>query len=277
MLPPSAKDGTTNWPVQTHHPACKGMAGTCFRAAVVATAMMWSYDWASTSPAPEVSNYTQLTHDGEAKFLAGTDGSRLYLGMEFRAHPESRRCRSRAAIRCGCRHPGEYTFPVGMSPDGTELLAIERQGLDDELSGQAVAVADAQWPTAPDRGSALVTDAAWSPDGAMLAYCIRGDLFLSASDGTAARKLVSLGGIITSPAILARWRRIRFTWQDLTSANRSLWEVTVEGKHLHPLLPGWHQPSTDANGNGPRMGNTSCFKPMVRYGRSRTRLGFSGG
>ena len=42
--------------------------------------------------------------------------------------------------------------------------------------------------------------------------------------------------------------RLRFTWQDLTSANCSLWEVTVEGKHLHPLLPGWHQPSTDANG-----------------------------
>jgi serine/threonine protein kinase len=31
-------------------------------------------------PVPKVSNYVQLTHDGRPKLLAGTDGSRLYLG-----------------------------------------------------------------------------------------------------------------------------------------------------------------------------------------------------
>jgi len=30
-------------------------------------------------PPPRISGYTQITHDGHKKFLAGTDGSRLYL------------------------------------------------------------------------------------------------------------------------------------------------------------------------------------------------------
>ena len=52
----------------------------------IAAAIM-AYYRASTPPVPEVSNYTQLTHDGEAKSLAGTDGSRLYLGMEYQTAP----------------------------------------------------------------------------------------------------------------------------------------------------------------------------------------------
>ena len=40
----------------------------------------------------------------------------------------------------------------------------------------------------------------------------------------------------------------------------SLWEVTVEGKHLHPLLPGWHQPSTDANGKWTADGKFFLFQ-----------------
>src|ERR1017187_7014554 len=34
------------------------------------------------APAPKVSNYVQLTHDGQAKDLIGTDGSRLYLYLQ---------------------------------------------------------------------------------------------------------------------------------------------------------------------------------------------------
>jgi hypothetical protein len=46
---------------------------------VVAAALV--YYWTRPAPVPQVSNYKQLTHDGEPKFLVGTDGSRLYLGV----------------------------------------------------------------------------------------------------------------------------------------------------------------------------------------------------
>ena len=187
------------------------LAGASSRAAGIATAII-AYYRASTPPVPEVSNYTQLTHDGEAKFLAGTDGSRLYLGMEYQTAPGIAQMPVTGGDPVRMPAPAEYTLPVGTSADGTELLAIERQvWMLDPGSLWRLPVLNGQ----PRRiGSVLVTDAAWSPDGAMLAYCNRGDLFLSDGDGSGARKLASLGGFITTPQFSPDGRRIRFTWQD---------------------------------------------------------------
>ena len=216
------------------------------------------YYRASTPPVPEVSNYTQLTHDGEAKFLSGTDGSRLYLGMENQTAPGIAQMPVTAGDPVRMPAP-EYTLPVGLSPEGTELFAIERQGLELLEPGSLWRLPTLNGP--PRRiGTLLVTDAAWSPDGTMLAYCNRGDLFLSDGDGSRARKLTSLGGVITSPQFSPDGTRIRFTWEDLPTGNHSLWEITVQGKHLHRLLPGWHQPSTDANGRWTADGKYFVFE-----------------
>ena len=259
---PSSKtpSGPRTWDhaVPAEPPPRRGWLVPVLGLLAIATAMI-SYYRASTRPVPEVSNYTQLTHDGVAKFLAGTDGSRLYLGMQYQSAPGIALMPVTGGDPVRMPAPGEYTLPVGISPDGTELFAIERQGLEMLYPGSLWRLPMLNGP--PRRiGSALVTDAAWSPDGAMLAYCNRGDLFLSASDGTAARKLASLGGFITSPQFSPDGRRIRFTWHDLTTDNRSLWEVTVEGNHLHRLLPAWHQPSTDANGRWTADGKYFVFE-----------------
>ncbi len=223
----------------------------------IATAMV-AYYRASAPPVPVVSNYTQLTHDGEAKFLAGTDGSRLYLGMENQTAPGI----AQMPVTGGdpVRMPAPvYTLPVGISGDGSELLAIERQGLELLDPGSLWRLPTLNGP--PRRiGGLLVTDAAVSPDGAMLAYCNRGNLFLSDAAGNGARKLASLGGFIITPRFSPDGRRIRFTWQELTTGNRSLWEITVQGKHLHRLLPNWRQPSTDANGNWTADGKFFVFE-----------------
>ncbi len=116
----------------------------------IATAIV-AYYRATTPPVPGVSNYTQLTHDGEAKSLAGTDGSRLYLGMEYQTAPGIAQMPVTGGDPVRMPSPAEYTLPVGISADGTELLAIERQGLEAARSRHSVAAADAQWPTAPDR------------------------------------------------------------------------------------------------------------------------------
>jgi Tol biopolymer transport system component len=220
---------------------------------------LMAYHWASTSPTPEVSHYTQLTHDGEGKFLVGTDGSRLYLGVGALTAPGIAQMPVSGGDPVRIPIPSANALPVALSPDDTELLAIERQVADDEFPARLWRLPTANGP--PHRvGNVLATDATWSPDGAMLAYCVRGDLFLSASDGTGARKLVSLKGIIHAPQFSPDGTKLRFTRQDLTNASRSLWEVTVEGKHLHPLLPGWHQPSTDANGKWTADGKFFLFQ-----------------
>src|SRR5215813_8500549 len=48
-------------------------------AAVVLAGAVLAYFGMRPEPAPKVSNYTQLTHDGQRKGLVGTEGSRLYL------------------------------------------------------------------------------------------------------------------------------------------------------------------------------------------------------
>jgi eukaryotic-like serine/threonine-protein kinase len=227
---------------------------------LIVAAVPLAYYWAVSSPIPEVSNYTQISHDGEAKFLAGTDGSRLYLGVGSLAAPGIAQLPVSGGDPVRIPVPSAHTIPVGLSPDGTELLAIERQGIETQYPGSLWRLPILNGP--PHRiGNVLATDATLSPDGAMLAYCDRGDLFISSSDGTGARKLASFKGLIYEPQFSPEGSRLRFTWEDLaTNGSRSLWEVTTEGKNLHPLLPGWHQPSTDANGKWTADGKFFVFQ-----------------
>ena len=48
---------------------------------LVIVAAVLAYLFTRPLPVPKVSNYVQLTHDGEPKQLVGTDGSRLYLSV----------------------------------------------------------------------------------------------------------------------------------------------------------------------------------------------------
>jgi serine/threonine protein kinase/Tol biopolymer transport system component len=241
---------------------------------ILAAALLIFYR-SATSPTPELSEYTQLSHDGEAKFLAGTDGSRLYLGMGALTAPGIAQMSVSGGDPVRIPVPSAYTIPAGVSPDGTELLAIGRQGIEIEYPGSLWRLPTLNGP--PRRiGTVLATDATWSPDGTILAYCNRGDLFVSARDGTGARKVASLKGIINAPQFSPDGSRLRFTWQNLTNGNRSLWEVTAAGEHLHPLLPGWHQPSTDANGKWTTDGKFFVFQANGQIWALPDRAGLFG-
>jgi hypothetical protein len=37
-------------------------------------------------------------------------------------------------------------------------------------------------------------------------------------------------------------RRLRFTIRDTNQRTSSLWEVSADGKGLHPVLPDWNKP-----------------------------------
>ena len=101
--------------------------------------------------------------------------------------------------------PSAGLTPQSVSPDGAELLALDGSGNLWSL------------PTlggSPRRlGSLIAQDAAWSPDGKMLAYAEGSELFLARNDGTESRKLVSLNGrgfyLAWSPA----GDKLRFTRQ----------------------------------------------------------------
>ena len=212
-------------------------------------------------PVPKVSNYLQLTHDGRPKALVGTDGSRLYLGfartitynatigiMEMSAsggEPVQIPAASRAIL------------PLSVSRDGAELLVKDNQGTD--YTGQL-------WRLpilggTPSRLDSLVgQDAAWSPDGAMLVYADGSDLFLARSDGTESKKLISLPGQGFYPAWSLTGKKLRFTVIDNKTRGNSLWEVSAQGKNLHPLFAGWHNPPDECCGKWTADGKYFVFE-----------------
>ena len=159
------------------------------------------YFWRRQLPAPKVSNYVQLTRDGEPKTLEATDGLRLYLGLGTQPPCGRRKYPSRVAIRFPIPTPSEGLNPLSVSPDGAELLAIDKPG--DLWSLPTIG-------GSPHRLAKTIaldpfgSDAAWSPDGKMLVYCNRGDLYLAKSDGTEARSLFRSGSTLCSPAFSRR-------------------------------------------------------------------------
>ncbi|MBV9297298.1 MAG: PD40 domain-containing protein, partial [Acidobacteriaceae bacterium] len=98
-------------------------------------------------------------------------------------------------------------------------------------------------------GDLKVGDAAWSPDGHELVYTKYKEVHIARSDGTEIRKLATMAGAPFSPRWSPDGTRIRFSSggnQPAASRNAShqtaeysLWEVSIDGSNLHPLLPAW--------------------------------------
>lgn len=195
--------------------------------------------WYLRRPLPplRVSEYTQITHDGERKLLAGTDGSRLYLNKEFDpVHT------AQVAISGGEIAPLPLPLPFAwtrdVSPDGSTLLVSSYENGHGSL-----------WSVQVPAGSIrrLVADtwtnsAAWSPDGKSVVYQGNGDLDLIRSDGSGNRKLASVGGLPEGLAWAPDGSKIRFF------KDNGLWEITPDGSGLHSLLPGWRPASTPCCG-----------------------------
>ncbi len=211
-------------------------------------------------PAPKVSNYVQLTHDGLQKNLIATDGSRLYLNSGILITSTNNGI-MQMSISGGEQVPVPSAFhnvrPLNVSHDGAELLVKDNQG--NKGSGEL-------WSLpilggSPRRlGGVVGQDAVWSPDGGMLAYANAKDLFLAKNDGTESQKLVSLP---TGQGLYLAWspsgQNLRFTLRDYKTQANSLWEVSAQGTNLHPLFPGWHDPPAECCGKWTADGKYYVF------------------
>jgi Tol biopolymer transport system component len=210
-------------------------------------------------PGPKVSNYVQLTHDGQPKGLVGTDGSRLYLSVEGGFNNTSS---GLMQIPASGGEPervpmaSNAILPLDLSQDGAKLLAedIPRAGHSGQLLSLPILGG-----TPRRLGELAGHDAAWSPDGSMLVFADRSELFLAKSDGTESRKLVSLKGRGFNPAWSPAGNLLRFTVIDDKTSAKSLWEVSTQGTNLHPLFPGWHNPPDECCGKWTADGKYFVF------------------
>jgi eukaryotic-like serine/threonine-protein kinase len=212
-------------------------------------------------PTPMVSNYVQLTHDGQPKGLIGTDGSRLYLGFArpttYNASVGITQMSTSGGEPVQIPTASRAVLPLNISPDGAELLVKDNQGGDYTGPLSRLPILGGS----PHRlGAAVGQDAAWSPDGKLLIYADGNHLFLAKNDGTESRKLVSVTGRGFYPAWAPDGTRLRFTVIDDKTGAQSLWEMSAQGANLHPLFPGWHNSPDECCGKWTEDGKYFVFQ-----------------
>jgi serine/threonine protein kinase/Tol biopolymer transport system component len=248
----ASKSAETSSPPASTRPALRSRWVAPLAAITAVALIALIFYWTRPQPLPSVSNYIQLTHDGEAKILKATDGLRLYFGMGNQASMRVAEVSVSGGEPISITAPSAGLTPQSVSPDGAELLALDGPGDFWSL------------PTlggSPRRlGSAVAQDAAWSPDGKMLAYAEGSELFLARNDGTESRKLVSLEGRGFYLAWSLAGDNLRFTLNDKKTRGNSLWEVSTQGTNLHPLFPGWHDPPDECCGKWTADGKYFVFQ-----------------
>jgi eukaryotic-like serine/threonine-protein kinase len=216
------------------------IAGAALVLLLVAGTM--AYFWMRPAPAPKVSNFVQLTHDGQPKGLIGTEGSRLYLyitGHDYQGPAEM--STSGGEPRKLSVFPFANVTNAFLSPDGSELLLID---------GHGVPAAGPLW-TVPmlggsprQLGDIVAQDAAWSADGKSIAYGNANNLFTAKADGTDSRKVITVGdsGFIFNPVSSPDGNHFRFSYQPSLASPSYFMDVSLDGTGLHRSLPGFTSP-----------------------------------
>ena len=177
-------------------------------------------------PQPRITGYRQITHDGVQRWVAGTDGMRLFV-VSLAGKVRAAQVDISTGEATNLPIAMEFTVPGPVSPDGETLLVF--QGTDRTL-----------WTTSTQGGSLRrlsdksIDSVAWSPDGKSLIYTLEnGDVYVMRSDGTDVHKLTSVGGAVFDIDWSPDGKTIRYTKDD------ALWEMTSRGSNPHRLLPGW--------------------------------------
>jgi serine/threonine protein kinase/Tol biopolymer transport system component len=214
---------------------------TAIAAAVVAAALgvaVLAYFGMRGEAVPKISEYIQLTHDGQRKQVIATDGSRLYLTLGTDLSHAVGAMSVSGGEPARIPTPSAMMAATGLSADGSELLLVDEKG--DPPSGPLWSM-----PVlggSPRRlGEAEGNSASWSPDGKRLVYGNMGDLFLANADGSEPHKLITMKppSTVANPDWSPDGSHLRFeTWDTVRGASE-LWEISVDGTGLHPLLPGW--------------------------------------
>lgn len=200
-------------------------------------------------PDPRITGSSQVTHDGRDKERLVTDGPRIYFSSYPNVNPRIFQTSAIGGdtVAFDTSIPGPYIFDI--SPDRSELL-----------------VGSCYWgrPTsecplwilpivgrAPRRlGNIVASDASWAPDENHVAYVTGNSLYRVETTGEEPEKIVTIpaGETLSWPRWSADGRRLRFSVATQTNGS-SLWEVSADGKNLHPLLSGWNMPPSECCGS----------------------------
>jgi hypothetical protein len=217
-------------------------------------------------PAPRVLNYTQITNDGADKITVLTvgsiqppmvsDGSRVYLTEQRNgANGVIAQVATTGGATALVPTPFLNVAVNGISPSGSDLLVYTWRTNELRTPLWIVPVLGGT----PRQLGETTQDATWLADGRIV-YSLNHDVFIAKTDGTEAQKLVTVAGLPVWPRMSPDRKVLRFTQHDPTSDSSSLWEGSLDGSNLHPLLPEWSNDGTECCGDWTPDGKYFVFQ-----------------
>jgi serine/threonine protein kinase/Tol biopolymer transport system component len=214
-------------------------------------------------PPPRVLASTQLTNDNLPKDSVVTDGLRLYFAEGLNENSVLSQVSANGGEISRIPTPFVNTYLHDVSPERSELLVHS-------FSGEATFLSWGEGPTwvvpvpagSPRRiGNFTVSTAAWSHDGRKLAYATGHQIYLAKSDGTQSHEVITLSTLCSDLQFSPDDMHLRFTSRPESAFSFRIWDVGVDGKNLHEILPAaFHQEPGECCGKWSRDGRYYFFE-----------------
>jgi Tol biopolymer transport system component len=205
-------------------------------------------------PPPRVTGSTQVTNDGRQKNMMVTDGSRIYFSSNWSLYEASTTGGDTVPVQTSIPNP----YVIDISADRSELLVASAALYQNDYALWVLPVLG----RSPRRvGNIRASDAAWFPNGKEVVYVQGNSLYRAKIDGTESKKIVSVakGESPSWPRWSPDGSRLRFS-VSAQDHSTSLWEVSADGKNLHPLLPRWNNPPAECCGSWTPDGKYFLFQ-----------------
>jgi Tol biopolymer transport system component/DNA-binding winged helix-turn-helix (wHTH) protein len=187
---------------------------------------------------PKVTRTVQITNDGLQKSFGFwalplcADGSRVYFS-EWTNRASLVQVSSTGGNTVSL--PGSFG---GMSAWALDISASRSELLAGGWEEAPLWVMSLPGGTARRLDNLFVTDAAWSPDGLVIAYGKLQGLYIAKADGSESRKIATIPRVAVRPRWSPDGSVLRFTQINTDYRSGSLWEVSADGSNLHPVFPG---------------------------------------
>jgi len=207
---------------------------------------------------PAVLSSLQITNDGASKRSLVTDGTRVYFSEFVGGHSGLQQVSASGGETASVPTPMASADIYDFYPGTSELL-VKGEAESTETEGP-IWVLPLPAGSLRQVGNILTHSAAWAPDGQHIVYARQSSLYECNADGSDSRDLITVAGVPFAPRFSPDGRRLRFTIRDTKLGTSSLWEVSSDGKNLHPVLQGWHKPSQEFGGAWTSTGEYFLFE-----------------
>lgn len=210
----------------------------------------------SPLPTPKLLGAVQITHDGLAKSGVLSAGGALYVNESAGGKRVIRKSAIDGTERSVLPIPVQDARAYDIKPDGSSILV----GISGTTADQLATFSPAEGQVSPLQTGGRW--ASWSPDGKHIVYVSGSSLYIANPDGTAARELTSVDGSVFFPRFSPDGQHIRFSIGNTiqNSSTSSIWEIGADGKALHRLFAGWHNPPNECCGSWTADGHYYIFQ-----------------